>query len=132
MCTHDRDSWLAVWEKRASNHYRLEGLLTSKEVFDDDTSVIHELRVNDQSSKMNRNVVDTDFWASSGYDLSSSSFQTVNTTHEILHQIEQCESANKLYWQCTIYAKNGLLLIFGCFLAYETRQVHVPAMNDSK
>ena len=31
-----------------------------------------------------------------------------------------------------IYAYKGLLLIFGAFLAWETRHVSIPALNDSK
>jgi gamma-aminobutyric acid type B receptor len=32
---------------------------------------------------------------------------------------------------CT-YAYKGLLMLFGAFLAWETRQVQIPALNDSK
>lgn len=31
-----------------------------------------------------------------------------------------------------IYAYKGMLLIFGAFLAWETRNVSIPALNDSK
>lgn len=31
-----------------------------------------------------------------------------------------------------IYAYKGLLMIFGAFLAWETRHVSIPALNDSK
>ena len=32
----------------------------------------------------------------------------------------------------SIYAYKGLLMAFGCFLAWETRNVNIPALNDSK
>ena len=31
-----------------------------------------------------------------------------------------------------LYAKHCLLLMFGAFLAWETRKVYMPALNDSK
>nr|XP_006819242.1 PREDICTED: gamma-aminobutyric acid type B receptor subunit 2-like [Saccoglossus kowalevskii] len=43
-----------------------------------------------------------------------------------------CESINTMYWLGALYAIKGLLLIFGAFLAWETRNVTVPALNDSK
>ncbi|XP_035828589.1 gamma-aminobutyric acid type B receptor subunit 1-like [Aplysia californica] len=35
-------------------------------------------------------------------------------------------------WLGALYAYKGLLLAFGCFLAWETRHVSIPALNDSK
>lgn len=35
-------------------------------------------------------------------------------------------------WIGTVYAFKGLLLVVGCFLAWETRHVTMPALNDSK
>ncbi|XP_022088746.1 gamma-aminobutyric acid type B receptor subunit 1-like [Acanthaster planci] len=43
-----------------------------------------------------------------------------------------CESRNQIYWIGTFYIIDGLLLIFGAFLAWETRKVSIPALNDSK
>ncbi|XP_022105910.1 gamma-aminobutyric acid type B receptor subunit 1-like isoform X2 [Acanthaster planci] len=43
-----------------------------------------------------------------------------------------CESRNQIYWIGAFYVVNGLLLIFGAFLAWETRGVSMPALNDSK
>ncbi|KAJ8044805.1 Gamma-aminobutyric acid type B receptor subunit 1 [Holothuria leucospilota] len=43
-----------------------------------------------------------------------------------------CTSNNILYWQAALYTYKGLLLIFGVFLAWETRKVTIPALNDSK
>ncbi|MGH0150818.1 UNVERIFIED_CONTAM: hypothetical protein FKN15_018694 [Acipenser sinensis] len=35
-------------------------------------------------------------------------------------------------WLGIVYAYKGLLMLFGCFLAWETRNVSIPALNDSK
>jgi len=35
-------------------------------------------------------------------------------------------------WVMSICGFKGILLIFGVFLAWETRNVHYPALNDSK
>ncbi|XP_022083422.1 gamma-aminobutyric acid type B receptor subunit 1-like isoform X2 [Acanthaster planci] len=43
-----------------------------------------------------------------------------------------CESTWQVYWVGTLICIDGLLLIFGAFLAWETRKVTVPALNDSK
>ena len=43
-----------------------------------------------------------------------------------------CESANQIYWIGAFYIIDGLLLVFGAFLAWETRKVSIPALNDSK
>ncbi|XP_013398211.1 gamma-aminobutyric acid type B receptor subunit 2-like isoform X1 [Lingula anatina] len=45
---------------------------------------------------------------------------------------ESCTSELKTYWIGGLLAEKGLLLIFGCFLAFETRRVFVPELNDSK
>ncbi len=44
----------------------------------------------------------------------------------------RCMSNWETYWFGSLMCKNGLLLIFGAFLAWETRKVTVPALNDSK
>ncbi|XP_071833141.1 gamma-aminobutyric acid type B receptor subunit 1-like isoform X3 [Apostichopus japonicus] len=46
--------------------------------------------------------------------------------------IQYCTSYNNLYWQSALYGYKALLLIFGVFLAWETRKVTIPALNDSK
>ncbi|XP_033640706.1 gamma-aminobutyric acid type B receptor subunit 1-like [Asterias rubens] len=43
-----------------------------------------------------------------------------------------CESKNQIYWIGALYVIDGLLMIFGAFLAWETRKVTIPALNDSK
>ncbi len=35
-------------------------------------------------------------------------------------------------WQLLLYSIKGILLIFGVFLAWQTRKVTIPALNDSK
>lgn len=47
-------------------------------------------------------------------------------------QLEHCESENNAIWLGVIYGYKGLLLIFGIFLAYETRSVKVKQLNDSR
>ncbi|XP_072030306.1 gamma-aminobutyric acid type B receptor subunit 2-like [Amphiura filiformis] len=50
----------------------------------------------------------------------------------IVTYIEQCTSDNSVYWIVPLYGYKGLLLIFGTFLAWETRKVTIAALNDSK
>ncbi|CAH3032181.1 unnamed protein product, partial [Porites lobata] len=37
-----------------------------------------------------------------------------------------------LTWLASLFSLKGIMLIFGVFLAWETRNVHHPALNDSK
>ncbi|XP_072047136.1 gamma-aminobutyric acid type B receptor subunit 1-like [Amphiura filiformis] len=46
--------------------------------------------------------------------------------------IELCESDYIIYWLLALYIYKGILLIFGAFLAWETRKVTIEALNDSK
>ncbi|XP_072045198.1 gamma-aminobutyric acid type B receptor subunit 2-like [Amphiura filiformis] len=43
-----------------------------------------------------------------------------------------CSCNNMLYFFSALCVYKGLLLIFGTFLAWETRKVAIPALNDSK
>ena len=43
-----------------------------------------------------------------------------------------CISNWQIYWKSVLYAMYGILFIFGAFLAWETRNVKIPALNDSK
>ncbi|OWF34637.1 Gamma-aminobutyric acid type B receptor subunit 2 [Mizuhopecten yessoensis] len=43
----------------------------------------------------------------------------------------QCNHRYFVYWAAAEYAYKGLLLAFGTFLAWETRNIHVPILNDS-
>uniref|UniRef100_A0A914DKM6 Gamma-aminobutyric acid type B receptor subunit 2 n=1 Tax=Acrobeloides nanus TaxID=290746 RepID=A0A914DKM6_9BILA len=50
----------------------------------------------------------------------------------IVPELERCQSDYSIYFQVVFYVIKGMLMIFGCFLAWETRAVNVPALNDSK
>ncbi|KAL5005108.1 hypothetical protein ScPMuIL_018564 [Solemya velum] len=49
----------------------------------------------------------------------------------IIPEVYACESKSTL-WLPMLYGLKGLLLLFGVFLAWETRNVKIPALNDSK
>ncbi|XP_063370151.1 gamma-aminobutyric acid type B receptor subunit 2 [Cydia amplana] len=51
---------------------------------------------------------------------------------EIVQENEYCQSEQMNIFIGIIYAYKGLLLVFGAFLAWETRHVSIPALNDSK
>lgn len=42
-----------------------------------------------------------------------------------------CEVDNVIIWLGLLYSYKGILLLFGLFLAWETRNVKIPALNDS-
>lgn len=46
--------------------------------------------------------------------------------------LEHCESDHNGIWLGVLYGYKGLLLIFGIFLAYETRSVKIKQLNDSR
>lgn len=61
------------------------------------------------------------------------SFQTLVESNVILSEVQRyCYSPNQGYWIASLYVYKGLLLAFGTFLAWETRHVTIPALNDSK
>ena len=43
-----------------------------------------------------------------------------------------CTSNYKNVWTGLVYGYKGFLLLFCTYLAWETRKVHIPALNDSK
>ncbi|XP_041370051.1 gamma-aminobutyric acid type B receptor subunit 1-like [Gigantopelta aegis] len=47
-------------------------------------------------------------------------------------QLEQCDSENLTVWLGVLFGYKGILLIFGIFLAYETRSVKLKQVNDSR
>ncbi|XP_055710590.1 gamma-aminobutyric acid type B receptor subunit 1 isoform X4 [Phlebotomus papatasi] len=47
-------------------------------------------------------------------------------------ELEHCESENNSIWLGVIYGFKGLILVFGLFLAYETRSIKVKQINDSR
>ncbi|VVC87570.1 unnamed protein product, partial [Leptidea sinapis] len=50
----------------------------------------------------------------------------------IVQENEYCQSERMSIFIGVIYIYKGLLLVFGAFLAWETRSVSIPALNDSK
>ena len=61
-------------------------------------------------------------------------FQADNANDDILITllVSQCTSDHFMSWILGLSCYNGILLVFGVFLAWETRNVHIPALNDSK
>ncbi|ELU13609.1 hypothetical protein CAPTEDRAFT_204050 [Capitella teleta] len=49
-----------------------------------------------------------------------------------LPEISECYSPHMMWWGGTLCAYKGLMLVFGVYMAWETRNVQVPALNDSK
>ncbi|KAG0430048.1 hypothetical protein HPB47_023045 [Ixodes persulcatus] len=49
-----------------------------------------------------------------------------------LPQREQCYSEHMVKWLGALYIYKGLLLVVGCYMAWETRNVQIPALNDSQ
>lgn len=49
-----------------------------------------------------------------------------------LYLREHCNSAHMAKWLGSLYIYKGLLLVVGCYMAWETRHVKVPALNDSQ
>ncbi|XP_041973799.1 gamma-aminobutyric acid type B receptor subunit 1 [Aricia agestis] len=47
-------------------------------------------------------------------------------------ELEHCESEHNTVWLGVMYGYKGLVLVFGLFLAYETRSVKVRQINDSR
>lgn len=47
-------------------------------------------------------------------------------------QREQCYSEHMAKWLGALYIYKGLLLVVGCYMAWETRNVQIPALNDSQ
>ena len=45
--------------------------------------------------------------------------------------IYYCTTNNSFVWLLLVYGFKGILLIFGLFLAWETRKVKIAALNDS-
>ncbi|XP_076280311.1 gamma-aminobutyric acid type B receptor subunit 1 isoform X1 [Lasioglossum baleicum] len=47
-------------------------------------------------------------------------------------ELEHCESAHNNIWLGLVYSYKGIILVFGLFLAYETRSIKVKQINDSR
>ncbi|GFN86790.1 gamma-aminobutyric acid type b receptor subunit 2 [Plakobranchus ocellatus] len=52
--------------------------------------------------------------------------------HYVIPLVSTCVSSYELYWVGVILVYKGVLLFFGIFLAWETRAIHVDALNDSR
>lgn len=52
--------------------------------------------------------------------------------YDTLPYWEYCDCQHKAIWFGVLFATKGLLLLFGVFLAWETRHVKIPALNDSR
>ncbi|XP_067676189.1 gamma-aminobutyric acid type B receptor subunit 1-like [Haliotis asinina] len=46
--------------------------------------------------------------------------------------VKLCESPNQVYFTATLFALQGILMLLGAFLAWETRKVKLDGLNDSK
>lgn len=60
--------------------------------------------------------------------------QSVDSKQDVsyVRQLELCESTHTYRWLGILFGYKGLLLLFGAFLAWETRNVTIAALNDSK
>ena len=47
-------------------------------------------------------------------------------------EIRYCSSTNELYYTIALCGVKGVLLTFGVFLAWETRNIAVSQLNDSE
>ncbi|XP_068685324.1 gamma-aminobutyric acid type B receptor subunit 2-like isoform X2 [Montipora foliosa] len=54
------------------------------------------------------------------------------TEFDTMRQWEYCDCRHKIVWFGVLFATKVLLLLFGVFLAWETRHVKIPALNDSR
>nr|XP_006824877.1 PREDICTED: gamma-aminobutyric acid type B receptor subunit 2-like [Saccoglossus kowalevskii] len=50
----------------------------------------------------------------------------------IIYELHHCLSEYSAYFTAAILVFKGLLLIFGAFITWQTRNVSIPALNDSK
>ena len=59
-------------------------------------------------------------------------------SHKLAHQVViiqalyQCTCRYKAYFFSLVFTYQGLLLVFGIFLAWKTSNVTIPTLNDSK
>ncbi|XP_036364248.1 uncharacterized protein LOC115218300 [Octopus sinensis] len=62
----------------------------------------------------------------------SSQLSTDDEDVVYISQLSRCQSNHLEKWMGVMYAYKGLLLIFGVYMAWETRNVKIPALNDSR
>jgi len=60
--------------------------------------------------------------------------KTAEDDEDLLYisQLTTCYSDHLNKWTYGLYTYKGLLLIFGVYMAWETRNVKIPALNDSR
>ena len=68
------------------------------------------------------------------YKLCSPSFSQISDDRDYKTVLcrEECVGPHFTVWIIVVYAFHSLLLIFGLFLAFETRKISIPALNDSR
>ncbi|XP_066931876.1 gamma-aminobutyric acid type B receptor subunit 2-like [Clytia hemisphaerica] len=65
-----------------------------------------------------------------GFQLSQKFYPQEDRMEIQIHQL--CSCSNQTAFVATLVSFKVLLLIFGLFMAWETRHVHIPVLNDSK
>ncbi|KYN06530.1 Gamma-aminobutyric acid type B receptor subunit 2 [Cyphomyrmex costatus] len=58
--------------------------------------------------------------------------QPINPYLYLPLQVEVCRSQHTNGWLSALYVYKGLLLVVGVYMAWETRHVKIPALNDSQ
>ena len=61
------------------------------------------------------------------FQTSSADLDTV-----FIPQLARCDSKHLDKWTASLYAYKGLLLLFGVYMAWGTRRVTIPVLNDSQ
>lgn len=58
--------------------------------------------------------------------------KNINFSRNFVIKVEVCQSLHTKSWLGVLYAFKGLLLVVGVYMAWETRHVKIPALNDSQ
>lgn len=66
------------------------------------------------------------------HDILQEVYSEENGFRRISYQSHKCTSQQYKYWFWGVVGYKGLLLLFGTFLTWETRNVSFPGLNDSK
>ena len=74
------------------------------------------------------------YWINCGNQDFCTLLQVDNNDPDLVEELltRQCTSHYYNTWVMSLCGLKGILLIFGVFLAWETRNVHYPSLNDSK
>ncbi|KAH9508642.1 hypothetical protein Btru_049497 [Bulinus truncatus] len=62
----------------------------------------------------------------------STTLPTVDSDIEYINQFQRCDSQHRVQFIWTLIAIQGVVILFGTFLAIQTRKVSFPELNDSK